>query len=139
MISTSNTCLLTRSQLYYISQILYAVLQALAKLSILFLYMRIFMTKKFRMFTKFAIAWMGCHIIAFVLAVSLQCIPVVSVWDVTVQGKCIDSQAFVYATAAIAIFEDLVIVIMPIFELKDLNLDLKRKIALMLIFMLGSL
>ncbi|RFU24776.1 hypothetical protein B7463_g11559, partial [Scytalidium lignicola] len=125
-------------KLYYISQILYAVVQALAKLSILFLYLRIFMNKNFRLFTQFAIGWMACHTIAFVLVVSFQCLPVISVWDVTIQGRCIDSQAFVYAVAATAIFEDIVIMLMPILELKNLNLDLRKKIALMLIFFLGS-
>ncbi|RFU33030.1 hypothetical protein B7463_g3308, partial [Scytalidium lignicola] len=125
-------------KLYYISQILYAIVQALAKFSILFLYLRIFTHKSFRTFTKFTIVWMTCHTIAFTLAVSFQCIPVNSVWDVTIPGRCINSQAFVYAVAGFAIFEDIVIILMPIYELKDLNLDLRKKVALMLIFVLGS-
>ncbi|KAH8801383.1 hypothetical protein F5884DRAFT_513376 [Xylogone sp. PMI_703] len=125
-------------KLYYISQIMYGIVQALAKFSILFLYLRIFMNVRFRRFAKFAIAWMVCHTIAVTFAIAFQCVPVVSIWDVTVEGKCINSQAFVYTLAALAIFEDIVIIVMPIYELKDLNLDLRKKIALMLIFVLGS-
>jgi hypothetical protein len=82
---------------------------------------------------------MLCHVFAFMMAVSLQCVPVKTVWDPAVNGKCINSLALVYAGAGLSIFEDIVIMLLPIAELKGLNLDLKKRVALVFIFALGSL
>lgn len=82
---------------------------------------------------------MICHTIAFGLVVSLQCVPVPAVWDLTVHGNCTNSQAFVYAAAGFSIFEDFIIMVLPVWELKDLNLTTKKKLALTFLFALGSL
>ncbi|KFY05161.1 hypothetical protein O988_00212 [Pseudogymnoascus sp. VKM F-3808] len=125
-------------KLYYISQILYIIVQSVAKLSILLLYLRIFPNKRFRLVVKIAIGWMICQILAFGMVVSFQCIPVKSVWDLTVHGRCTNSVAFVYAGAGFSIFEDFIIMILPVWELKDLGLNLRKKIALIFLFALGS-
>ncbi|ELR04908.1 hypothetical protein VC83_02790 [Pseudogymnoascus destructans] len=125
-------------KLYYISQILYSFVQVLAKFSILFLFLRVLPTQKFRLVVKISIAWMICHTLAFGLAVTLQCVPVESVWDHSIKGKCTNSQAFVYAAAGFSIFEDFVIMLLPIWELKGLRLSTKKKFALMFLFALGS-
>ena len=82
---------------------------------------------------------MTCHLLAFVLEVALQCLPVRSQWDLTVKGKCTNFIASIYGGAALSIFEDLVIITLPVFVLKDLNLNPRKKIALGLVFALGSL
>jgi Fungal rhodopsin domain len=85
---------------------------------------------------------MGCIIaqtIAFALVVSFQCTPVDSYWDTTIPGHCIHSQAFVYSAAGVNILEDLVIMFLPVMELKALKLDLRKKFALGFMFALGSL
>lgn len=73
------------------------------------------------------------------MADCLQCIPVKSVWDTTVHAECIDLHALVYAGAGFSIVEDFVIMLLPITELKSLNLDVRKKIALFFMFALGSL
>jgi hypothetical protein len=45
----------------------------------------------------------------------------------------------VYAAAGLSILEDLVIMLLPVMELKALKLDLKKKLALAFMFALGSL
>jgi hypothetical protein len=126
-------------QLYYISQILYVLLQAIAKISILFLYLRIFLNKRFRLVTKITMAGIVIQTIAFVIVVSFQCNPVNSYWDAKVRGKCINSLGFVYSAAGVSIFDDIFIMLLPILELKALKLNLRKKFALGLIFALGSL
>ncbi|KFY52244.1 hypothetical protein V496_08589 [Pseudogymnoascus sp. VKM F-4515 (FW-2607)] len=126
-------------KLYYISQILYVVVQTLAKLSILLLFLRVFPSQKFRLVIKICIAWMVAHTIAFVFVVAFQCVPVRSIWDHSIHGTCTNSQAFVYAAAGFSIFEDFVIMLLPVWELKDLSLNTKKKLALMFLFALGSL
>jgi hypothetical protein len=83
--------------------------------------------------------WIVSQTIAFVLVVSFQCTPVDSYWDVTITGKCINSQSFVYAAAGVSIFEDFFIMFLPVWELKALKLDLRKKTALGFMFALGSL
>jgi hypothetical protein len=86
-----------------------------------------------------AMAGIVAQTISFVVVVSFQCTPVDSYWDVTVPGKCINSQAFVYSAAGVSIFEDFVIMFLPLWELKGLKLDMRKKFALGFIFALGSL
>jgi hypothetical protein len=82
---------------------------------------------------------MACHTIAFTLGVILQCLPIKALWDLTIQGKCLNIHAFALAGAVLSIFEDIFIIILPIGELKGLNLSLQKRTALYLMFALGSL
>jgi hypothetical protein len=126
-------------QLYYVSQILYVITQNLTKISILFLYLRIFLSPRFRLCTKILMAWITCRATAFLVAVILQCIPISSIWNLSSGAKCVNSPAIVFSGAAFSIAEDLVTILLPIPELKSLNLSWKRKTALIFMFALGSL
>ncbi|PMD33685.1 hypothetical protein L207DRAFT_589244 [Hyaloscypha variabilis F] len=125
-------------KLYYISQIMYSLILAAAKMSILFLYLRIFLNKTFRLATYITMACVLGQTIAFALVIAFQCTPVDSYWDTTIPGKCIHSQAFVYSAAGINILEDLIIMFLPVMELRALKLDLRKKFALGFMFALGS-
>jgi hypothetical protein len=84
-------------------------------------------------------AFIACHTIAFTVGIGLQCLPVRSLWDLTIHGKCLNIHAFAISGAAFSIFEDLVIMFLPTGELKGLNLTLRKRMALCLMFALGSL
>lgn len=103
------------------------------------LFLRIFLDKKFRLIVKICIVWVVCKTIAFAVAVALQCIPPASIWDSNIKGTCSNSAAQVYSGAAINILEDLVIILLPIKELKGLNLGPRKKLAVIFMFALGSL
>src|SRR6266536_3313731 len=124
--------------MFYASQIIYVLVLILSKMAVLFLYLRIFLTPGFRRLVKWIIAIVFLHGVVFVFCVAFQCIPVDSIWTQE-GGKCLDSQALVYTGAAIDIFEDFMVMFLPIFELRGLNLSTKRKIALGFMFALGSL
>lgn len=126
-------------QLYYVAQIFYALIQNIAKFSILFLYLRIFPTPQFRLAVKLSMVVIVCHTIAFTIGIGMQCLPVDSLWDLTIHGKCIDLNVFAISGAALSIFYDIVIMLLPISELKGLNLTLNKRIALCFMFALGSL
>ena len=126
-------------QLYYVTQINYALTQNLAKFSILFLYLRIFPDCNFRLATKLAIAWIFCRVFAFEIALIFQCVPVAAVWDLTIKGKCINAQALLFAGAGFSIAEDIMLMLLPASEIKGLNLSLKKRISVTLLFALGSL
>ncbi|KAH8660943.1 hypothetical protein BGZ60DRAFT_381646, partial [Tricladium varicosporioides] len=125
-------------KLYYASQILYVLNLASSKFAILFLYRRIFVNARFRIFLNITIGWMVLYTLSFLMAVTFQCLPINSIWNKLVPGKCINSQALVYAGAALSIVEDLIIMVLPISELKSLKLDVRKRIGLCLLFALGS-
>lgn len=115
------------------------MIQNLAKFSILLLYLRIFPNPKFRRIVQVCMAWQFCHTLAFLFGDMFQCVPVDAVWMPQRAGKCLDFNAFSFAGAGLSIFEDIVITLLPISELKGLNLTLRKRIALCLMFALGSL
>ncbi|KAH6714727.1 hypothetical protein BKA61DRAFT_517961 [Leptodontidium sp. MPI-SDFR-AT-0119] len=125
-------------KLYYVSQLLYVVVQNLAKISILFLYLRIFVNPRFRLYTKIVMGWAFCHTFAFLVADAFQCVPVKAVWDTTIDAKCINLQTLIYAGAGFSIVEDFIIMLLPISELRSLKLDLRKRIVLFFMFALGS-
>jgi hypothetical protein len=73
------------------------------------------------------------------MAIAFQCIPVNAVWDLDVKGRCIDSSAIIFTGAAVGIFEDIVIILLPVPELIGLSLTLRKRLGVIFLFSLGSL
>lgn len=121
------------------SQILYVGIKNLSKASVLLLFLRVFPDQRFRILTKIFLVWIACNAFAFSIAITLQCIPVKAVWDISVNGKCVNSRALVFSGAGISMFEDIVIILLPVPELKSLALSLRKRLAVMFLFALGSL
>lgn len=106
----------------------------------LLLFLRIFPGERFRFFTKIALVWMALHAFALSLAVTFQCIPVSAVWNMSIKGRCVNSTGLVASAAALSLFEDIVIILFPIGELKRLrNLSIRKRLAVIFMFALGSL
>ena len=126
-------------QLYYVSQILYAVVLNLVKISILLLFLRVFTNNRFRLVTKICLLWMVCQTVAFFFAVTFQCMPVSSIWNPTPDRKCINTTAVIYAGAVVSIFEDVFIIILPIRELLALNMSPRQRLGVIFMFAIGSL
>ncbi|KAF8858845.1 hypothetical protein BDZ45DRAFT_387540 [Acephala macrosclerotiorum] len=127
------------AKLFYIDSIFYVLLQNIPKFSILLLYLRIFPTLRFRMILYIALTWQASHTLAFLFAVTFQCIPISSYWDPSITDKrCVNLPVLAYMGAGFSIFEDIVIMLLPIYELKSLNLGLRKRIAVILIFAFGS-
>ncbi|KAF4629507.1 hypothetical protein G7Y89_g8639 [Cudoniella acicularis] len=122
--------------LFYISQIFY-VLQNIPKFSILFFYLRIFPSPRFRLF-NIAIFWMAVHITTFLLSVMFQCLPVGSIWNLALSSKCLDLHILGFVGEGFSITEDLAIMALLIYELKNLNLDKRKRIELCFMFAVGS-
>jgi hypothetical protein len=78
----------------------------------------------------------------FILLSIFQCVPIRAAWtswDGTHRGRCVDAHALGWANAAINIFFDLVILILPLPELAALAMSWERKTHVLLMFGLGSL
>jgi hypothetical protein len=83
------------------------------------------------------------YIVASTLAIFLAsifaCIPVHSVWDRDVNGKCINRQALAFANSGSAIVQDVILLIMPLMCIRKLHMKRYRKFAVGLMFAIGTL
>ncbi|KAF6813865.1 integral membrane protein [Colletotrichum plurivorum] len=125
-------------QLFYAMQMFYIFMQVAAKSSICCFYYRVFPVTRFLLAVKGALAFIIVHAVMFLFLVMFQCLPVQSIWDRSIEGKCLNITAIGYGGAAISIFEDIVLFIMPVGELLKLQLGRKKKWALVFMFGLGS-
>lgn len=82
---------------------------------------------------------MTIQTLIFCFVVTFQCLPIRSIWDQTVKGSCLNLSKVLYAGSAVSIFEDLVVILLPIRELEKLSFTTKKKVALGFMFSLGSL
>ena len=137
-------CAEIRLQWFYGAQITYKVAVCAYKESILFLYLRIFPNKRFRVMTWTLIVITLVAGIAFTLVTIWQCTPIAAFWDKTILTKnpsshCFDSEAFWFSYALINIVLDVLVLILPIHEVVKLQLPWREKGELIAVFSLGVL
>ncbi|OHX00889.1 integral membrane protein [Colletotrichum incanum] len=118
---------------------LYVAIIILAKLAIVAFFARIFSDRKFQIACQIVCTVLACHGLIFIFLIMFECSPVASIWDRTLDRKCIDLNAATLASAILSIVEDFAILAMPIQQLKKLQLTRKKKMAVGLMFSLGSL
>lgn len=76
----------------------------------------------------------------FLLLLTFQCLPVRADWDpFTPESSCLSIGASLEAGAALGIFEDVVILLLPIAEVSKLKMDWRHKAMLLLLFSIGAL
>ncbi|KAL8934310.1 MAG: hypothetical protein Q9216_005974 [Gyalolechia sp. 2 TL-2023] len=68
-----------------------------------------------------------------------QCSPPRKSWYPMTEGKCMPNDATFYGLAAVTIVFDVIIFFLPIPMLLKLNINMKKKVALVCVFMLGLL
>lgn len=124
--------------MFYGTQLIYCVAQVLAKISILCLYLRIFVNKNFRKVIWGTIAFLLTHGTIYFFCLLFQCVPISAIWT-TQPAKCLNLKAIGYSAAGFSIFEDFFIMLLPIWELRTLKLSPRKKAALAFMFALGSL
>lgn len=124
-----------------VNDCVYAFGQVTVKISLLLLYRQLFLSKKLHLLIKvtgwFMIAW-G---IAFVGVAIFSCNPIHAFWDFDLQATsyCINNQAWYIAMAIPTILTDILILCMPIQQVWKLQFSQRDKLALTIIFALGSL
>ncbi|KDN68447.1 putative integral membrane protein [Colletotrichum sublineola] len=103
------------------------------------LFGRLFPDRRFQIFNKLIIAFLICHGLVFFFIIMFQCTPVAGIWNNTIRQHCVDITAVALASAILSIIEDLVILAMPIQQLRNLQLKFKKKLAVGFMLSLGSL
>jgi hypothetical protein len=125
---------------YFLGEIFYVVALGISKISILFLYLRVFPSKSFRMLTYSVMGLSVAYTIAFFFATTFQCWPISlawTQWDGLHEGHCNDIHLQGWIAAAINIALDAIVMILPMKHLAMLNMSLKKKIMVMSMFGVG--
>jgi hypothetical protein len=129
-------------KIFYFTELLYLTAIALTKISVLLFYLRLFPHRRLRQAIYGTIVACILYIIGFVVATALQCLPIHIAWDHwdgEHHGKCLNLNALAWASAGVNIILDLVVIILPMRELKNLVISRRRKFGVMLMFLGGGL
>lgn len=127
---------------FYTMEVLYLAEIAFVKLSLSAFYLYIFPGKWTRRLLWATVVFNVVSGIAFVVAGIVQCVPISFFWfrytDPGASGHCIDINAFGWSHAAVSIAVDVWLIAIPLSQLRKLQLHWKKKIAVALMFLLGT-
>lgn len=108
------------------------------KVGILLFYWRVFPTRSFRI----GVIGVSCLSTGIFLgnffSFALQCLPVALFWDESVEGKCINRNAFYLASAIINVLGDVAVLFLPIPVVWGLHTSRSKKFSLSFLFLLGA-
>jgi hypothetical protein len=110
------------------------------KISILFFYLRVFPKKSLRLAIWATMAFCGVGALSFALVTIFQCHPIIYTWEKGLAGgRCVNYNSVAWANAAINIFQDIIIILLPMNELRHLQLNKKKKAGMYAMFGVGGL
>lgn len=127
---------------FYAMEILYFAQVALLKLSLLFFYLRIFPGTTVRGLLWATVIFNVCFGIIFVFIAIFQCQPINyywNSWDGEHHGACLNVNGLGWSNAAISILLDAWMLGLPLSQLVSLQLHWKKKIGVVLMFVVGTL
>lgn len=139
-VSSSLTGYVT--QLANIIEIIYNPIIFATKLSILLLFLRIFVPngKGATYYIIHILIWLNlCFYIANVPIEIWPCIPREKLWKPSVPGRCLDNERVFVAGGAINVVSDFAILLLPVVLISRLQMPLKKKIGVSAIFATGFL
>ena len=130
-------------------QVLYKVTLYSVKISILLLYIRIFVnnteSRIFGIRANFRrVCWATIYLVLAYLVASLsatvaQCIPAAKIFNKNVPGHCINLGSFWYANGIFNVITDIIMLAMPQYQVYKLNLPIRQKLSLAAVFGVGTL
>ena len=120
-------------------QWLYLAGVVLPKMSILFLYLRVFIDRRTRNICFVLTGLIVANWMAYLLASIFQCWPISYQWDKTIKGGRCFNQEIWYKTSSVPnIATDVIILVLPIPLVWRLKASRVRKLGLLVIFLVGS-
>ncbi|KAJ5912115.1 uncharacterized protein N7473_001418 [Penicillium subrubescens] len=129
-------------QLFQGLAVMYKIQISLAKISVCLFLLRIFQTRSFRYVAYGLIVVNAAIGITWALVDSFRCLPTRLTWTGWMgeeSGQCINFIVSILINCLVNIFVDSVLILMPVWEVIKLQLPLKKKIAVALMFAVGSL
>ncbi|KAL0933531.1 uncharacterized protein CTRU02_212494 [Colletotrichum truncatum] len=126
-------------KMLYVGNLVYTVLQAAVKLSIVLFLSRIFPSQTFQRIAQGIEIILVLHGTIFTIPFAVQCTPVQSIWDRTITDRrCLNLQAVGYSSGGLAMAEDIAILLLPIPHVWQLKISLRRRLAVIALFSVGS-
>lgn len=124
----------------FVCQVLYATAVTITKASIIASYLRVLPTPFFRRLMHVTATLIAAMWICSVFVTIFQCDPVKGAWDFTLQKKkCLSILNFFYFSSSVNILTDLVLCTSPLPLFWRLEISLRERIILCMLFGTGVL
>ena len=131
--------LVNRSQSDYILTWLTTAMLFCVKVSIICLYRRVFVSRKFRKITEWFGIFAGVHLLATAFASGLRCLPFESVWTLAVDGTTCDNYGLSYVILmSVNVAVDVCLLALPLIMMRDFTFSVRSKAELTVIFSFGA-
>ena len=127
---------------FFIMEVLYFVELSLVKLSLSLFYMSIFPGTNIRRLLLVTAIFNGVFALTFALAAIFQCTPVSYFWTQYADplgGHCVNINVLGWANAAISVAVDLWLIAIPLSQVPKLSLHWKKKMGVVIMFVMGTL
>jgi len=124
----------------YVYATIYMVNIPVCKLAFLLFYLRVFPAPRVRRILWATVGFVCVYALAFLFLHAFQCTPVSHYWhrwDGVHEGTCLNASHIVWAHAVISISLDFWNVAIPLYQLKGVSLDWKKKLGVGLMFSVG--
>lgn len=79
------------------------------------------------------------YYISVIVALNLSCVPYQAIWDITMTGKCLDQKALDISSAVMNLLSDFTIIALAQKVIWRLQMSLKKKLGVSLVFAAGIL
>ncbi|KAI1490704.1 hypothetical protein F5X96DRAFT_634721 [Biscogniauxia mediterranea] len=123
--------------IFFAVEIPWLLASVFVKLSVLWLYTRVFTTKKFK---KWAYGLMGvvmCYCVVFLGIYMTNCRPIYQPWSPVPGGSCREMSKSDLATVGINLALELAVIILPMPALWGLQMPLRNKVSVTIMFSFG--
>ncbi|KAI9851754.1 MAG: hypothetical protein M1838_002831 [Thelocarpon superellum] len=126
-------------KLLYAFLIVYSAAYPLIKISILLLFHRVFVIRRFQLFIRFWTVFVAFQALAAIFTSVFFCMPINGFWDINQPAQCVSDVKSYVAHASLNVCTDLVVLISPMPIIWNLCISRQQKIVVSAIFALGSL
>jgi ABC-type multidrug transport system fused ATPase/permease subunit len=110
------------------------------KISILLLYLRLFSAKRtLKLVINGLIAFVAAYVLAFEISLAFSCKPIKSLFRPDVRRKCHNIKHHVLVQACVNVLSDLLVLLVPIPTVLRLQLGKRRRMAIVVIFVVASM
>ncbi|KAG0648068.1 hypothetical protein D0Z07_5732 [Hyphodiscus hymeniophilus] len=122
----------------WLSELLFTLSTSLVKISVLFFYLRIAVTKTYRRILYISIAFICAWAVIFSAVVIFQCRPVSSYWDPE-STQCVKPEAALFIHGLTNTITDVYVFVLPMQMVWKTHLPKRQRIGLLVVFGTGFL
>ncbi len=126
-------------KLLYILDWFYVPSNALSRISVVMLYLRIFTSKIARICCWAVIVFLIGNCLATLIAAQIECIPLAYAWDKSLGGWCFDQLLWYKLSNFPNVIADIAILLLPIRTVWGLKASVARKVGIALVCLTGSM